>query len=289
MINKDVYFFELKRNFKTWLYWFIALGVMSIVMLLLFKLVNSIDIPYQQYIDQFGLSSMFGLSLKYTIGYFGTELSVLIQLAGAIYAASLAIKLLAGEEKDRTAEFLLANPISRKKIWASKLLALLSLLTSMVLALCLVNFLGVYVLNFGAKTANSLSDYAGFFYTFFTTLIMMLSIGCCCYLLSAFFSRRGGFGIAIGIALFAYIISIIYTLAANSMAGGVGKDIFRIVQYVSPFSFCDSMMCIGFLGHEKIVTSNEFWLTMIGVLIWIVISLTALFYSRRIYYKKDIL
>jgi len=289
MINKDIYVFELKRNFKSWLIWLISLGAMSVLFMLLFLVVDKINIDYDEVLSGMGITGIFGLSMKYTIGYFGTEVLLLIQLAGAIYAAGLAIKLLAGEEKDRTAEFLLTNPILRKKIWNSKLLTLVTFIFSLVIALAVINFACVFLTDFSASVSNTLSDYAGFFFSFFTTFLMMLFIGCCCYLLSAVFNRRGGFGIAIGVVLAAYIINIVYSIAAGAISDAVLKDIFRIVQYLSPFSFSEAMVSIGYIGHQKIISANEFWLTMIGVIVWIVISFAALFFGQRIYNKKDIL
>lgn len=287
LIDKNIYKFELKRNFKSWLAWFISLAVISIIMMLVFLMVEKINV--NDLLEQMGMTVVFGLGMDYSIGYFSTEVIIFLQLAGAIYAAMLSIKMLLGEEKEKTAEFLLANPIDRKKIWTSKLFALLSYITFLVAALAIVNFIMILALNGSGSVQNTAGDYAGFWLTFFMIYVMLVAIGCCCYFLSAVLSRRSGTGLAIGISLGTYIISIIYKIAADSIKNNTLKGFFRIVQYISPFTFCDANITVGYLGHQSITSAKEFWLTMIGAFVWIALAVAALIFSRKKYYKKDIL
>lgn len=64
------------------------------------------------------------LDLTKAIGYYGVLFLYLLLMA-AIHALVLGTNLIAKEERDRTAEFLLAKPISRGKIVTAKLMAAL--------------------------------------------------------------------------------------------------------------------------------------------------------------------
>lgn len=63
-------------------------------------------------------SSAFGmdrLNFGTLIGFYATECGNILGLGGAFFASLIAVSSLAKEEKEHTAEFLFAHPISRKR------------------------------------------------------------------------------------------------------------------------------------------------------------------------------
>lgn len=65
-------------------------------------------------------------------------------LGGALYAALCAVNILSKEEKDKTAEFLLAHPVRRTKIITEKLIAVLIQITALNLI--------IYALSVGSMS-----------------------------------------------------------------------------------------------------------------------------------------
>ena len=65
------------------------------------------------------------------VGFYAIECGNVLGLGGAFYAALCAVGILSKEEKDKTAEFLLTHPISRKRIVTEKLIAVLIQITAL--------------------------------------------------------------------------------------------------------------------------------------------------------------
>lgn len=55
------------------------------------------------------------ISFGTLIGFYAVECGNILGIGGAFFAAMIAINALAKEEKERTAEFLLTQPVSRTK------------------------------------------------------------------------------------------------------------------------------------------------------------------------------
>ena len=77
-------------------------------------------------------------------GFYAIECGNVLGLGGAFYAALCAVGTLSKEEKDRTAEFLLTHPVSRRRIVTEKLAAVLLQITAMNLI--------VYAVSIGSIT-----------------------------------------------------------------------------------------------------------------------------------------
>ena len=79
-------------------------------------------------------------------GFYAVECGNILGLGGAFYAALCAVTMLEKEERGHTAEFLLAHPISRRRILLEKLaasLAQVALLNGAVLAVSLAALAGI--------------------------------------------------------------------------------------------------------------------------------------------------
>ena len=67
----------------------------------------------------------------FLIGFSAVECGNVLGLGGAFFAALCAVGILSKEEKDKTAEFLLTHPVSRKRVVTEKLIAVLIQITAM--------------------------------------------------------------------------------------------------------------------------------------------------------------
>lgn len=152
-------------------------------------------------------SAAFGLDkLQFgsVMGFYGTECGNILGLGGAFYAALTAMGLLAGEEGGHTAEFLLTHPVSRLRVCLEKLAALAVLVIGLN-ALCFACGTGA-ILAIGED-----ADWGGLLRYHGALLLMQLEIGALCFGASAFL-RRGGLGLAMGLAALLYFAGLLVNL-----------------------------------------------------------------------------
>lgn len=170
-------------------------------------------------------SAAFGLDkLQYgsMMGFYGVECGNILGLGGAFYAALTAIGLLAGEEGGHTAEFLLTHPVSRLRVCLEKLAALAVLVIGLNVVCFACGAGGVLIIGEEA-------DWSGLLRCHGTLLLMQLEIGALCFGLSAFL-RRGGLGLAMGLAALLYFAGLLVNLDQ-------GLDWLR---FVTPYYYADA-------------------------------------------------
>ena len=170
-------------------------------------------------------SAAFGLDkLQFgtIMGFYGTECGNILGLGGAFYAALTAMGLLAGEEGGHTAEFLLTHPVSRLRVCLEKLAALAVLVVGLNVVCFACGAGGILIIGEEADW-NGLLRYHG------ALLLMQLEIGALCFGLSAFL-RRGGLGLAMGLAALLYFAGLLVNLDQ-------GLDWLR---FVTPYYYADA-------------------------------------------------
>ena len=190
------------------------------------------------------------------LGFHVTQSGLLITILGGIFAASLGANLLLKEERDGTAEFLLAQPLSRLQVWAGKTAAAF-----------------VYVVAFNAVTfAVSAAAITGFSpdpvdvdalftYNVYVLLLTVLlaSLG---LLLSAAVRRgRSMTGVAVAIALGGFFVDAISKITEKA----------RPIGYLSPYRFLDvsvldpdyaltvGRLAYFLLGTAVLLTASALW------------------------------
>ena len=213
--------------------------------------------------DMGAFSSAFGmdqLNFGEFIGYFGIECGNVLGIGGALFAAITGVSMLAKEEKEHTAEFLLTHPISRTEIVAEKLLAAVSQLLIFNAAVIIVTAISTAIVNVEADAGKLALIFLAYF-------LMQLEILCITYGISAFISR-GGLGIGLGLAIVAYFVNIIANLTED----------LEFLKYITPFGYTDS---------ADIVSLGELNLGYLAVgAVFLTAGIIAAFYQ---YNKKDIL
>lgn len=170
-------------------------------------------------------SAAFGLDkLQFgsIMGFYGTECGNILGLGGAFYASLTAMGLLAGEEGGHTAEFLLTHPVSRLRVCLEKLAALAVLVLGLNLVCFACGAGGILAIGEEAEWGGLLRYHGAL-------LLMQLEIGAVCFGVSAFL-RRGGLGLAMGIAALLYFAGILVNLDQ-------GLDWLR---FVTPYYYADA-------------------------------------------------
>lgn len=170
-------------------------------------------------------SAAFGLDkLQYgsIMGFYGTECGNILGLGGAFYAALTAMGLLAGEEGGHTAEFLLTHPVSRLRVCLEKLLALAVLIVGLNLVCFACGAGGILAIGEDADWGDLLRYHGAL-------LLMQAEVGALCFGLSAVL-RRGGLGLAMGLAALLYFAGLLVNLDQ-------GLDWLR---FVTPYYYADA-------------------------------------------------
>lgn len=183
-----------------------------------------------------------------------------IELTAAIHAVLLGSSMLAKEERDKTTEFLMAKPISRRDILTSKLLA--ALVNVMIINIvCILSSIAI-VSTFDTGediTQEILLLHAAMF----LVQLIYLSLGAAIAAFVAKSKRSGTF--AVNILLAGYIITKITGLVEE----------LKVLNVFAP---------LNYFSLEKMVKDGEVSLviTLLSVLLIAVFSvLTYYFYQRR--------
>ena len=129
----NIYQHEFKMHLRSVITWSMAVAALVLVFVSLFSsFAQQADVMNEmmanfppQLLTAFGLN---GADLSTVLGYFGFVF-LFVQVCLAIQAANYGFSLVSIEEREWTADFLLAKPVERHQILTSKLLAALSGLT----------------------------------------------------------------------------------------------------------------------------------------------------------------
>ena len=172
---------ELKQGKISFLIWTASIGFLLAICIFLFpEMKGQMDSVNDMFASMGSFTEAFGmdrLNFGTLIGFYAVECGNVLGLGGAFFAALCAVGILSKEEKDKTAEFLLTHPVSRKRIITEKLIAVLLQITAMnliIYALSLIHILpcciiagkyGPQSLGAGAGngifTAGAIADGAG--------------------------------------------------------------------------------------------------------------------------------
>ena len=132
-MRRNIYRHELKMHLRSAVTWSVAVAALIFVYGSLFssfakdaELLNQMMAKFPpQLLAAFGMT---GMDLSTILGYF-SFVFLFAQICLAIQAANYGFALVSIEEREWTADFLLAKPVGRTQILTSKLLAALSGLT----------------------------------------------------------------------------------------------------------------------------------------------------------------
>jgi len=140
----NVFRHEFKMRIRSVISWSVAVAALLLIYLSLFssfadqaELLNEMMANFpEQLLTAFGIK---GVNLASVLGYFGF-IFLFVQICLAIQAANYGFSLVSVEEREWTADFLLAKPVSRTHILTSKLLAALSSLAITDIVVWLFSF-----------------------------------------------------------------------------------------------------------------------------------------------------
>lgn len=231
-----VFGLEMKRGMKALLIWSAVIGGMIFLCLLLFpELKKEVGDMMESLGAAGGFTAAFGMDqLNYgeISGFYGIYGGSMLGIGGIFYAAILGTGMLAKEEKEHTAEFLLTHPVSRSSVYVQKLLA-------MLVQIALVNVLVIVCSLIGFQVIGETPEWKGFWLFHAAQILMQVEILCICYGISAFL-RRGGISIGIGVAAVFYFLGLFRNITEQAEAA----------KYITPYAYADAAEIIPSLSLD---------------------------------------
>jgi ABC-2 type transport system permease protein len=165
-----------------------------------------------------------GFDLTKAIGYCGVIYSYLLLMA-AIYAVSLGAGTIAKEERDRTTEFLMVKPLSRRRVIFEKSLAVL--VNTIIYNLCNL-FVTIGVLNVLDKGEDVTGRITVLMLGMFLVQLIFISLGSA--LAGVYKDAKRTGSIAMSVLLGTYFISIAMGLT----------DRLNFLRVLTPFAYFDT-------------------------------------------------
>ena len=205
--------------------WTVAIGFLLAICIFLFpEMKGQMDSVNDMFASMGSFTEAFGmdrLNFGTFIGFYAVECGNVLGLGGALYAALCAVGILSKEEKDKTAEFLLTHPVSRKRIVTEKLLAVLMQITAMNIVIFAISVGSIAAVG----EAVPLKEISLLHLSYY---LLQLELGGICFGISAFL-RKGSAGVGLGLAAMLYFLNLIANIA----------DVAAFLKYITPFGYCE--------------------------------------------------
>ncbi len=261
----NIYKHELRLYFKTTIIWIVSLLVVIVFFTGIYPAfkdsaaaMNEILASFPEAFKQaLGLSTM---DLSSALGFFGFMFTYII-LVGGVQSMNLGLSILSNEQRDKTADFLLAKPIKRIQIVHAKLAAALTYIVITNIIFSVVAFMSLKSIADQNFSSTILLLFLG---SLFCTQLFFLTFG---MLLSVFMDKLKT---VVPISLGAVFGFFIVNMLNESLAG-------KPLSVLTPFAY--------FNANYIYVNSayNTKWVILNFVL---VIAFTSVTYIK--YIKKDI-
>jgi ABC-2 type transport system permease protein len=231
---------ELWANRKSLIIWSVSMIAFVVMTFAEFsayyknpEMLAVIEAMPREMLEAFGMA---GANLTTVSGYMGVATEP-INLALGIYAVLLGNGIIAKEERDKTAGFLMTLPVTRIRVITGKLMA--AAICCAILLAVVAGSIMVSILPYEVE-----EEFPAFMllviFTAYATMLIFLSIG---MFLAALIRRHkisGGLGIGLIFAL--YLASIIAGLSENM----------DFLKYVSPFKYFEASQLLRDLAIEPI-------------------------------------
>ncbi|MBU3110587.1 ABC transporter permease subunit [Clostridium lacusfryxellense] len=261
----NMFFHELKAYRKSTIIWTCSLIALVVLFLSLFPAFSKEAEAFKEIMKGFPepLRKAFGFSvdsMSSILGFY-SYMFLYTTLCGAIQAMNLGTSIVSKEVRQKTADFLLTRPVTRRAIMTSKLMAALT-------CLVITNIIYLLVASIMASfVATEKYSYKMFFMvsiTLFFVQLMFLALG---IIISVLIPKiKSVLPISLGIVFAFFILGM--------FAATTGDDAMR---YITPFKYFDTTYILNNSSYEV-----QFFIIGLG---FIVAAITA---SYFVYSKKDV-
>lgn len=254
---------EIKQGRNSFLIWTLSITFLLVICVFMFpELKGEMDSINEMYSSMGSLTEAFGmdrLNFGTLIGFYAIECGNMLGLGGAFFASLIAILVLAKEEKERTAEFLLTHPISRVRILTEKLFAILFQIFLLNIIVFVSSVASIIVIGEEIPFKELSLIHISLF-------LMQIELAGICFGISAFI-RKGSLGIGLGIAAIMYFFNIIANISDNA----------EFLKYITPFGYTEGADIVANVSLNR----NMVFVGMLYMIIGVIVG-----YIK--YCKKDI-
>ena len=256
--------FELKRNRLSLAVWTAAIALLLLVCLAIFPdmkgQVNELNAAFSSmgsFTEAFGMDQ---LNFGELMGFYGLECGNILGIGGAFFAAYIGVNALAGEEKNRTAEYLLTHPVSRSSVVFEKLACVLCQILILNAVSMLTSLIAVRAIGESLQMKEFLLLHAAY-------LLLQAEIAAVCFAVSAAL-RRSGIGAGLGLAAVLYFLNLIANITEDA----------EWLKYITPFGYAEA---------ADIITNAE--IAPVPAAIGCLVTAAGIAAAFIIYDQKDIL
>jgi len=267
-MNRNLFLMEMRRNIVSLIIWAIIIILLISVTMAVYPtfLANQSKVMGMMSLVPKGALQFKGISnfsdLLSPLGFYASNNLVFMMVLGSVFAVVLGSNILLKEEYNKTAEYLLAKPLTRGEIFISKLAVVM---------------LNIFLLNLFASIAGLISlelvkkgeiSIRAFLILSVYSLLLNLLFGAAGLFISTLVKRAKPVStFTIGLVLILYFIYTISKIAGNAAQIG----------YLSPYKF---------VGVD--VINPEYRLEPLSLLYFTTITLLLGGLSYRLYRRKDI-
>jgi ABC-2 type transport system permease protein len=216
---------EMKFGRNSLIIWGSSIGFMMLICVLMFPemesqmgSVNDLFANMGSFTAAFGMDR---LNFGTLMGFYGVECGNIVGIGGGLYAALVGIGALAKEEKEHTAEFLLTQPVSRSRVIYEKLMAVMSQVIIMNIAIVAISAISFLLIGEELPLKEFTLLHTAY-------LLLQLEIAAVCFGISAFI-KDSGMGIGLGLAIVLYFLNIIKNISDKA----------AFLKYFTPFAYAE--------------------------------------------------
>lgn len=236
---------ELRQGRLSFWVWTAAIGFLLAVCVFLFpEMQGEMEGMNEMFSSMGSFTEAFGMdkvSFGTLVGFYVVECGNILGLGGAFFAALCAVSILAKEEKEHTAEFLLTHPVRRVSIVAEKLAAVLLQIVFLNLAVYILAAVSIGLIGEAIPWKELTLLHLAYF-------LLQVELGGICFGISAFL-RGGSAGLGLGIAALMYFLNLLANITEQA----------EFLKYITPFGYAEGadivkdlcldgkLVCIGML------------------------------------------
>lgn len=261
----NIFLHELKAYRKSTVLWAVSLILVVIIFFSLFPSFSRDVDQIRNLMEGFPEAIRIGMgitldSFANVLGYYSFPFTFVL-LIGAIQAMTFGTSIISKEVREKTADFLLTKPITRRQILTSKLLAIT---TSLIITNIIYIISANITVSFVKNEEYSLKIFFMISITLLFVQLIFMSLG---FIISVILPKiKSVLAISLAVVFTFYFISFLSSKAGDDM-----------IRYITPFKYFDPAYIIENSSYEI-----QFVITAV---VFIVGSITA---SYIIYCKKDI-
>jgi len=264
---KTLYLKELKRGRKTFFIWTAIVIAFTVMVLSIYPFMEGMgdDLTNMMRNIPDELRKAMGMDEQTwgsILGFYSTYFGIYIVLLTGIYTMSTGATILSKEEKEKTAEFLLTRPISRKSIFNTKMDSLFTLTLAIIVLQTIVA-----AISFSVASESAL-DWMKFATMHIHGAVLILFFTALGVLLSMFLNPKTNFmGLVFGIIFGSYFL--------NAMSKATEAT--EWMGYISPFNYVDFN-----------VGDSDYSVNLLGVAVLIFLAIGCVVYARFRYEGRDV-